>query len=118
MIVHTVDGRYSTLVTGMVSMTDFARDTQRQLLLLTIKDPLVMRHLFMVHSVDEVEVDMSLPVTWAEIAEGHKTGEMVSVLMFAGVVPFIWNGEARFLVLRKLDADGKRWERIGGGSWR
>jgi hypothetical protein len=37
----------------------------------------------------------------------------VTVLVFASRVPFIFNGTARYLILRRADDVGSRWERIG-----
>jgi len=36
-----------------------------------------------------VEVHLSVPLTEDELAEGQTSGEMVSVLVFASVVPFV-----------------------------
>jgi hypothetical protein len=52
-------------------------------------------------------------MTESELTAGHKTGDLVTVLVFASRVPFIFDGTARFLILRKADEAGTRWERVG-----
>ena len=60
-----------------------------------------------------VQVHLSVEMTEAALTAGHKRGELVTVLVFASTVPFIWNGTARYLILRRADETGTRWERIG-----
>ena len=61
----------------------------------------------------QVQLHLSVYITEAELTTGHKSGEIVTVLMFASTVPFIFNGTARYLILRRADDAGTRWERIG-----
>jgi hypothetical protein len=56
---------------------------------------------------------LSTPFTEEELTRGHKSGDMVTVLIFASTVPFVWDGRARFLILRQVDMVERRWERIG-----
>jgi hypothetical protein len=91
--------------------------------MLTIHEPLVMRHMILMHSVingewrrlmgKRVQIHLSVRMTESELTTRHKTGELVTVLVFASRVPFIFNGAARFLILRKVDEAGTRWERVG-----
>ncbi|ROT37768.1 HET-domain-containing protein [Sodiomyces alkalinus F11] len=129
MVLHTEDGAYSTLLSGSVSLRDFPIDADKKWLL-TIKKPFVLGHLRTVPSRNrwewgrlmekEVEVRMSVPCSERELKEGHASGEMLSVLLFAGTVPFVWDVKARFLVLRRVGANSdsgakgeERWERLG-----
>jgi hypothetical protein len=64
----------------------------RQGLFLTIKEPQVLNHLFLMHPTNDwewrrlmgklVELHLSIPFTEQELTEGHKAGEMVTVLIF------------------------------------
>jgi len=57
-------------------------------------------------------VNMSIAITEAEWTEKHESGELISVLAFAGVADS-GHASARFLTLRRVkDGDG-RWERVG-----
>ncbi|CAO2657088.1 Nn.00g058910.m01.CDS01 [Neocucurbitaria sp. VM-36] len=58
-----------------------------------------------------VSVHLSVGMTEAQLVADQETGHVVVVLVFAGTVPFVYNGIARFLVLRR--AKEGRWERIG-----
>jgi hypothetical protein len=51
-----------------------------------------------------VQLHLSIPMTETEL---------LTVLVFASTVPFIYNGTARYLILRRAKAAGTRWERIG-----
>ncbi|KAM6524246.1 hypothetical protein FSOLCH5_004848 [Fusarium solani] len=121
MMLHSEDGRFSTLLEGFLPLQDFNDSTK--IWLLTVKRPLVLKHLHMMPSKyseewmrlmgRRVELHMSETVTEEELRKGHQSGTMVTVLVFAATVPFVWDGRARFLVLRRVDAAGTRWERIG-----
>lgn len=121
MILHSEDGNDSTLLQGNVPLQEFADPNKRWLL--TIKQPFVLKHLYLMHSKNNwewrrlmgklVELHLSVPLTEQELTAGHKSGDIATVLIFASTVPYVYDGRARFLILRKLDAGGKQWERIG-----
>ncbi|KAL2130252.1 hypothetical protein VTI74DRAFT_6710 [Chaetomium olivicolor] len=125
MVLHSEDGSHSTILSGQVpNLGDFAGGGKNsgKKWLLTVKDPLVVKHLYLMHSSrgrwkrlmgKVAELHLSVSITEEELTVGHKAGNLVSVLIFAGTVPFVWDGRARFLILRKVDASGNRWERIG-----
>lgn len=60
-------------------------------------------------------ISVSVPMTAAEWTAKHYAKELVSVLMFVGRDPSISHGRARFVTLRKVEAQNGRelWERIG-----
>jgi hypothetical protein len=58
-------------------------------------------------------VAMSVSMTENEWTDKHISGELVSVLMFAGKYLENEHGTARFLTLRRLMSTPERWERIG-----
>jgi hypothetical protein len=62
-----------------------------------------------------VFISVSVKMTRADWTAKHFSGELVSVLMFAGRDPQIRHGRAKFLTIRKVQAPGEtvRWERIG-----
>jgi hypothetical protein len=62
-----------------------------------------------------VSISVSLSMTAEEWTEKHQSEELISVLMFAGRIPSIEHGRARFLTLRKAQSPDStpRWERIG-----
>ncbi|RYP07027.1 hypothetical protein DL764_002786 [Monosporascus ibericus] len=121
MMLHDAGGTEATLLTGRAPVSSTGDPNMRWLL--TIRKPLVLRHMYLMHSVNEwewrrlmgksVRIHLSVPMTEAALTAGHKTGDLVTVLVFASTVPFIWNGVARFLILRRTDDGGGRWERIG-----
>ncbi|KAM0797691.1 heterokaryon incompatibility protein-domain-containing protein [Usnea florida] len=121
MQLHTTDGSEATLLIGGMTVSDLADPSKSWLL--TIRKPLVLRHMFLMHSTIEgewrrlmgklVQLHLSVPMTETELTVGHKSGELLTVLVFASTVPFIWTGTARYLILRKANGDGTRWERIG-----
>lgn len=121
MQLHTSDGSEATLLIGGMPVLGLADPSKSWLL--TIRKPLVLRHMFLMHSTIEgewrrlmgklVQLHLSVPMTETEQTVGHKTGELVTVLVFASTVPFIWTGTARYLILRRAKGDGTRWERIG-----
>jgi hypothetical protein len=58
---------------------------------------------------------VSITITTDEWSRKHESGDFISILMFAGRLPVIQHGRARFLTLRKVqlsDAD-EYWERVG-----
>jgi hypothetical protein len=58
---------------------------------------------------------VSITMTTDEWSRKHESGDFISILMFAGRIPAIQHGRARFLTLRRvqlLDAD-QYWERVG-----
>jgi hypothetical protein len=125
MVLHSEDGSHSTLLSGHVpNLDEFAgsgKDAGKKWLL-TIKDPLVLKHLYLMHSSyggwkrlmgKAVELHLSVSVSEEELTAGHKSGKFVSVLIFSSTVPFVWDGRARFLILRRVVGAGSRWERIG-----
>lgn len=121
MLLHATDGSEATLLTGGAPVSAIADSCKAWLL--TIHEPLVLRHMYFMHSTIEgewrrlmgkrVQLHLSMPVTEAELTAGHKSGELVTVLIFANTVPFIHNGTARYLILRRANNAGTRWERIG-----
>jgi hypothetical protein len=60
-------------------------------------------------------VSMSISITEEEWTQKHFTGELVSVLIFAGQRPRGEHGRARFLTLQRVESDSfeTRWERVG-----
>jgi hypothetical protein len=56
---------------------------------------------------------MSVQMTEEEWTGKHESGELISVLMFAGKYPDNEHGSARFLTLRRVAYASGRWERIG-----
>jgi hypothetical protein len=58
-------------------------------------------------------VAMSVQMTEEEWAQKHESGELISVLMFAGKYLDNEHGSARFLTLRRVGYASGRWERIG-----
>ncbi|KAN0094178.1 HET domain containing protein [Hyaloscypha variabilis] len=122
MMLHAEDGSEGTLLVGHAPVKNTAAD-QSKTWLLTIREPLVLKHMVLMHSVIQgewrrlmgkrVQIHLSVPMTEVELTAGHKTGQLVTVLVFASRVPFIFNGTARYLILRRADDVGNRWERIG-----
>ena len=122
MMLHATDGSEATLLVGHAPVTSTATDPSKTWLL-TIHEPLVLRHMVLMYSTIEgewkrlmgkrVQLHLSVPITEAELRTGHKSGELVTVLAYASTVPFISNGTARYLILRRADDAGTRWERIG-----
>ena len=122
MMLHASDDSEATLLVGHAPVANTATDQSKKWLL-TIHEPLVMRHMVLMHSVIDgewrrlmgkrVQIHLSVRMTESELTAGHKTGELVIVLVFASRVPFIFNGTARFLILRKADEAGTCWERVG-----
>ncbi|KAM7189313.1 Heterokaryon incompatibility protein (HET) domain containing protein [Naviculisporaceae sp. PSN 640] len=136
MCLHTQDKRYWTLLAGNLDVDPFANPPG--LLLLTIPDPWVLQHFHLIPSSNFWEwrrlmgklvesIYLSVKMTEKELKEGHKTGELVSVLVYAGTAAFKYTGEARFLILRRaagtagsvtgagpsFAAKQQNWERIG-----
>ena len=58
-------------------------------------------------------VAMSVPTTESEWTAKHISGELVSVLMFAGKYLENEHGTARFVTLRRVMSAPDRWERVG-----
>jgi hypothetical protein len=58
-------------------------------------------------------VAMSVQMTEKEWTEKHESGEIISVLIFAGKYLDNEHGSARFLTLRRVESASRRWERIG-----
>lgn len=125
MVLHSEDGSHSTLLSGRVpNLDEFAGGgkSANKKWLLTIKDPLVLKHLYLMHSScgrwrrlmgKTAELHLSVSMTEEELTQGHKAGNLLSVLIFAGTVPFVWDGRARYLILRRVAGADTRWERIG-----
>jgi hypothetical protein len=115
MLVHSTDGRQVTLMGA-------AQDLN-QTSLLTIRQPLVLRHLSLLPSNisgevrrlmgKRVEIHLSVLVTEADLIAGPRSGEMATVLVFASTVPFVFSGMARFLILRRVKDEGAG--RVGRG---
>ncbi|KAL2075082.1 hypothetical protein VTL71DRAFT_24 [Oculimacula yallundae] len=119
LVLSSTDGSYSTILSGPVPLEEFG--DQRRTWTLTIKDALVLRHLHLMHSPHDwrclmgmpVSIHLSTPYTEDELKEGHKSGEIVVVLLFASVVPYVWDGRARFLILKRTQGEKVVFERIG-----
>jgi hypothetical protein len=58
-------------------------------------------------------IAMSVAITPREWTAKHVSGDLVSVLLFAGRHHDSEHGSARFLTLRKADGADGRWERVG-----
>jgi hypothetical protein len=58
-------------------------------------------------------IGMSVTMTPQEWTAKHATGELVSVLIFAGRYHDNEHGSARFMTLRKVSYAPERWERVG-----
>ena len=124
MMLHAADGSTVTLLICRPPLAQIMADLSKTWLL-TIREPLVLRPIHSAHATTvkggewgrhmdkAVQIHLSVPLTRAELTAGHRSGEIVMVLVFASTVPFIWNGTARYLILRKVDAAGTRWERVG-----
>ena len=56
---------------------------------------------------------MSIPITESEWTANHVSGELISVLLFAGKYLENEHGTARFLTLRKVSTTPELWERVG-----
>lgn len=120
MLLHATDGSETTLLAGHAPVVGTAID-QSKTWLLTIHEPLVMKHMVLMPSAmpgewrrlmgKRVEIHLSVPMTERELTGGHKSEDLVTVLLFASTVPYVFNGTARFLILRKVTRT--RWERIG-----
>jgi hypothetical protein len=122
MMLQATDGSEATLLVGYTPVANTATD-QSKTWLLTIHEPLVLNHMILMHSAIEgewrrlmgkrVQIHLSVPMTEAELTAGHKTGDLVTVLVFASRVPFVFNGTARFIILRSIDEIRTHWERLG-----
>ncbi|KAF1840365.1 HET-domain-containing protein [Cucurbitaria berberidis CBS 394.84] len=120
MMLHDTEGTYASLLTGWAPIRTIGDPSMTWLL--TIHKPLVLRHLYLMHSAAQgewrrlmgkiVSVHLSIPITEAQLVADHKTGHLVFVLVFASMIPFVYNGIARYLILRRAD-EADRWERIG-----
>ncbi|KAH9863969.1 hypothetical protein J1614_009902 [Plenodomus biglobosus] len=120
MILHSTDGNCATTLAGWTSVRAIG-DPERPWLL-TIKKPLLLQHMNLTRaqypgdwrSLDGkvVSVHLSIPITEGQLVSDHKSGHLKIVLVFASMIPFVYNGIARFLVLRRADEKGC-WERIG-----
>ncbi|KAI0405589.1 hypothetical protein F4802DRAFT_597140 [Xylaria palmicola] len=122
MVLQSEDGSASAILQGNIPLYNFADQAKKWLLV--VKNPLVLKHLHMMHSRKSgewrrlmgklVEIHLSVPLTEEQLTAGHKSGDLVTVLIFASTVPFIWDGMARFLILRRANNTGvDLWERIG-----
>jgi hypothetical protein len=121
MLLYAVDGSEATLLVGRAPVAGAVDPNKKWLL--TIREPLVLPHMYLMYSTirgewrrllgKQVQLHLSVAITEAELTAGHKSGEFVTVLAFASTVPFIFNGTARYLILRRADDAGTRWERIG-----
>lgn len=119
MMLHDPEERHSASLSGWTPARTIGDPNMTWHL--TIKKPRVMKHFDLVPSVQDgewgrimgrvVKVHLSLPITEAQLIADHKSGHLVSVLVFASVIPYVYNGIARYLILRR--ADHGRWERIG-----
>lgn len=120
MILYSTDGTYASLLSGWTPVR--AIGDMEMSWLLTIKKPLVLRRMDLLHSNHSgewrrlmgrvVSVHLSIPITEAQLVLDHGSGHLVTVLVFASMVPYVYNGISRFLILRRADGNG-RWERIG-----
>lgn len=121
MMLHDVEGTEATLLTGWATVS--TTSDQQKHWLLTVQKPLVLRHMCLMYAMvdgervrlteEVVKVHLSVPMTEEELVIGHENGQLTTVLIFAGTVPYIWNGIARFLILRMVDDSEGRWERVG-----
>ncbi|MCJ1309316.1 hypothetical protein MMC25_002975 [Agyrium rufum] len=122
MLLNASDGSEGLLLAGQSLLAGIATD-QAKTWLLTVRDPLVLRHMWIMHSTIEeewrrlmgktVQIHLSVPITEEQLKIGHKNGELMTLLVFASIVPFVFNGMARYLILRRADNAGTRWERVG-----
>ena len=115
MRLHAADGSSATLLTGRASVAVITANPAKTWLL-TIREPRVLPP----YAFDggqwrnrRLQLHLSVPLTEAELAAGHQSGELVTVLVFVSTVPFVFNGTARYLILRRTTVEGMRWVRIG-----
>ncbi len=109
-ILSAADGSESTVVSGREPI--FNTGDPGKTWLLTTLPPLVLMSWRQLKGKD-VEMHLSVKMTAEELVDGVNNGELLPVLVFASTVPFIWNGIAKFLILRKCGQESTRWERIG-----
>ncbi|CAO2653512.1 Nn.00g029230.m01.CDS01 [Neocucurbitaria sp. VM-36] len=58
-------------------------------------------------------IGMSIAITEREWTDKHRSGELISVLIFAGKYLNNDHGSARYLTLRRVSTNPERWERVG-----
>ncbi|KAI8933495.1 hypothetical protein NX059_009233 [Plenodomus lindquistii] len=120
MTLHSEDGSISTTLTDGVSMRAIANPELPWRL--TIKKPLLLRHMNFTRGQHPGEwrrldgrvvgVHLSVPITDQQLVSDQKSGHLRVVLVFASMIPFVYNGIARYLILRQAEQKGC-WERIG-----
>ncbi|KAH9880553.1 hypothetical protein IAQ61_000846 [Plenodomus lingam] len=120
MILHEPDGSSATTLAGWTSVHTIG-DPEKPWQL-TIRKPLVLRHMNLKHPkypgewrrLDDkvVSVHLSVPIIERQLVNDYRSGHLRIVLVLTSMIPFVYDGIARFLVLRRADEEG-RWERIG-----
>ncbi|KAF1831034.1 HET-domain-containing protein [Decorospora gaudefroyi] len=121
MRLHTPDHAHSAWLTGWTPVHTIGDPSLSWHL--TINKPLVLQHLYLEPSTvagewrrlggRAVSVHLSVPITEEQLVMDHVSGgHLVSVLVFASMIPDVFNGIARYLILRRADSVGC-WERIG-----
>ncbi|PQE17214.1 Heterokaryon incompatibility protein [Rutstroemia sp. NJR-2017a BVV2] len=108
MTVHASDG---SEVIRVVDQGTVPAIDQSKKWLLTIRTPFVLQQRALMSK--DVQIHLSVRMNMADLKAGHAKGQLISVLVFASTVPFVFNGRVKFLVLRRLDEAMRRWERIG-----
>jgi hypothetical protein len=122
MVLHSPDGTEETLLTGWAPIWNTGDPNKSWLL--TIKQPLILQRGYLLQSATGspwrkilgkvARVHLSVPMTEEQLTAGYKKRHIVAVLVFASTVPYVWNGIARFLILRRVGESSRtRWERIG-----
>ena len=120
MMMHNIDGTYAALLSGWTPVRTIGDPTISWLL--TIQKPLVLRHMHLMHSTNKSEwrrligkivtIHLSIPIPEAQLVADHESGHLITVLVFASMIPYVYNGIARYLILRRADENGC-WEKIG-----
>jgi hypothetical protein len=87
----------------------------------------MLRHMYLMHTTDEsksrrlegrfVEMPVSVPLAEADLTEAHETGELVTVFVFASIVPFVFNGMARYSILRRATPLARAGRELNAWQW-
>ncbi|KAK4459670.1 HET-domain-containing protein [Cladorrhinum samala] len=102
-------------LTTWAGVQHMATDQSRRWIL-RIMNPRVLRHEYLttedMEGEEKMQLHTSVPMTMADLERGHREGNLLTVLLFVGMSPRLFDGGLRFLLLRRVPESG-RWERIG-----